>query len=69
MPRNRLQTEAENLLEHQKGADGLVGIELVAAQSPVIVVVVPFAPDLYQKEVGKPQLIKDLFYFGSLVID
>lgn len=35
------QSEAENPLEHQKGADGLVGVKLAAALSPVTVMMKP----------------------------
>ncbi len=41
----RPQGEAENALEHQEGVDGLVGVELAAAPSPVMVVVEPVVHD------------------------
>ncbi len=37
----RSQSEAENPLEHQEGADGLVSVKLAAPPPPMMVVVKP----------------------------
>jgi hypothetical protein len=48
-----VKSESENPLEHQESADGLVGVELAASPSPMMVVVKPVVHDLGSNPEGE----------------